>query len=159
NVVLVAVTAKPDNVDMSHEPVPRGQSITESVFGTPQRLGLCYLCETIANAAVEGAKTKRPQRTRQQQHIGHSGKAEKEVVIMSTSPARIHSWTYPAAVAGAHSGLRSGDDYRQSLRDGRKVWLNGEQIKDVTTHPAFRPIVDVRARMYDLAREEATADR
>src|SRR5262249_43947561 len=100
-----------------------------------------------------------PQRTGQQRHIGHSGKAGKEVVIMSTSPARIHSWPYPAAVAGAQSGLRSGDDYRQSLRDGRKVWLNGEQIKDVTTHPAFRPIVDVRDRMYDLAREEATADR
>jgi len=82
---------------------------------------------------------------------------------MSTFPARSQSWTSTSAVrsavVGARRGLRSGDDYRQSLRDGRKVWLNGEQIRDVTTHAAFRPTVDVRARMYDLAREEATADR
>jgi 4-hydroxyphenylacetate 3-monooxygenase len=32
------------------------------------------------------------------------------------------------------------------LQDGRQVWMNGERIKDVTTHPAFKPIVDIRAR-------------
>jgi len=30
---------------------------------------------------------------------------------------------------------------------------------DVTTHPAFRPIVDIRARIYDLAHEQATQER
>ena len=33
--------------------------------------------------------------------------------------------------------------------------MNGERIKDVTTHPAFKPIVDIRARIYDLAHEKA----
>ena len=49
--------------------------------------------------------------------------------------------------------LKTGDDYRQSLKDGRQVWIDGEKVKDVTTHPAFKPIVDVRARMYDMAHE------
>ena len=49
--------------------------------------------------------------------------------------------------------IRTGDDYRESLRDGREVWMNGERVDDVTAHPAFRPIVDVRARIYDMAHE------
>jgi len=32
----------------------------------------------------------------------------------------------------------TGAQYLESLRDGREIWLNGERIQDVTTHPAFR---------------------
>ena len=53
--------------------------------------------------------------------------------------------------------IRTGEEYRESLADGREVWIDGEQVKDVTTHPAFQPIVDVRARIYDLAHDPATA--
>ena len=49
--------------------------------------------------------------------------------------------------------LRTGAQYRDSLKDGRQVWINGERVKDVTTHPAFKPIVDIRARIYDMAHE------
>ena len=28
--------------------------------------------------------------------------------------------------------------------------MNGEPVKDVTTHPMFKPIVDIRARIYDM---------
>jgi 4-hydroxyphenylacetate 3-monooxygenase len=49
--------------------------------------------------------------------------------------------------------IRTGDEYRDSIRDGRQVWIDGEQVSDVTTHPMFKPIVDVRARIYDLAHE------
>ena len=49
--------------------------------------------------------------------------------------------------------IRTGEEYRQSLADGREVWIDGEQVKNVTTHPAFKPIIDVRARIYDLAHE------
>jgi 4-hydroxyphenylacetate 3-monooxygenase len=49
--------------------------------------------------------------------------------------------------------LRTGEQYRESLRDGRQVWINGERVKDVPTHTAFRPIVDLRARLYDMAHE------
>ncbi len=52
--------------------------------------------------------------------------------------------------------IRTGDDYRDSIRDGREVYIDGERVDDVTTHPAFQPIVDVRARIYDLAHEAET---
>ena len=54
--------------------------------------------------------------------------------------------------------IRTGDEYRESIRDGRQVWINGERVQDVPSHPAFRPVVDVRARIYDMAHEEETAD-
>ena len=54
--------------------------------------------------------------------------------------------------------IRTGDEYRESVRDGREIWIDGERVDDVTTHPAFRPIVDVRARIYDMAHEHATRD-
>ena len=53
--------------------------------------------------------------------------------------------------------IRTGEEYRESLADGREVWIDGERVSDVATHPAFKPIVDVRARIYDLAHEPATA--
>src|SRR5260370_3133643 len=49
--------------------------------------------------------------------------------------------------------LQTGQDYIESLRDGREVWIDGEQVQDVPTHPAFAPVVNVRARIYDLAHE------
>ncbi len=52
--------------------------------------------------------------------------------------------------------IRTGDDYRQSIRDGREVYLNGERIGDVVAHPAFKPLVDIRARIYDMAHDPAT---
>jgi len=54
--------------------------------------------------------------------------------------------------------IRTGEEYRESLRDGREVWIDGERVADVTTHPAFKPIVDARARIHDLAHEPATED-
>lgn len=54
--------------------------------------------------------------------------------------------------------LRTGDQYRESLRDDRQVWIDGERVKDVTKHPAFKPIVDVRARIYDMAHEARYRD-
>ena len=50
--------------------------------------------------------------------------------------------------------LRTGDQYRDSLRDGREVWVDGEKVNDVSSHPVFKPIVDIRARIYDMAHEE-----
>jgi len=55
--------------------------------------------------------------------------------------------------------IRSGEEYRAGLRDGREIWIDGERVTDVTTHPAFKPIVDVRARMYDMQHEAAYQER
>ena len=54
--------------------------------------------------------------------------------------------------------IKTGDMYRDSLRDGREVWIDGERVDDVPTHPAFAPIVDARARIYDLAHEDAARE-
>ncbi|HEX4766794.1 MAG TPA: 4-hydroxyphenylacetate 3-hydroxylase family protein [Lichenihabitans sp.] len=54
--------------------------------------------------------------------------------------------------------IRTGNQYRDSLRDGRRIWINGERVADVTTHPMFKPLVDIRARIYDMAHEPAHQD-
>ena len=51
--------------------------------------------------------------------------------------------------------IRTGEQYRESLRDGREVWINGERVRDVTRHPMFKPVVDIRARIYDMQHEAA----
>lgn len=53
--------------------------------------------------------------------------------------------------------IRTGAEYRDSIRDGRAVFVGGERVKDVTTHPMFKPLVDIRARIYDMQHDPATA--
>lgn len=52
--------------------------------------------------------------------------------------------------------IRTGEQYKASIRDGREVYINGERVRDVTTHPMFKPIVDIRARAYDMQHDPAT---
>ena len=52
--------------------------------------------------------------------------------------------------------IRTGEEYRESIRDTRKIYMNGERVKDITVHPMFKPIVDVRARVYDMQHDRAT---
>ena len=47
--------------------------------------------------------------------------------------------------------LRTGSDYLRSLNDGRQVFVDGERVKDVTAHPAFREAARSVARLYDIA--------
>jgi len=49
----------------------------------------------------------------------------------------------------------TGAEYLESLRDGREIWIYGERVKDVTTHPAFRNTVRMIARMYDAMHDPA----
>ncbi|HET7005068.1 MAG TPA: 4-hydroxyphenylacetate 3-hydroxylase N-terminal domain-containing protein [Candidatus Binatia bacterium] len=53
---------------------------------------------------------------------------------------------------------RSGDDYLRGLRDGRAVFLNGERVADVATHPAFAAGVRTVAGLYDLAHDPANRE-
>ena len=43
----------------------------------------------------------------------------------------------------------TGDEYLESLRDGRAVHIDGETVADVTEHPAFRNSARSIARLYD----------
>ena len=54
--------------------------------------------------------------------------------------------------------IRTGQEYRDSIRGTREIYMNGERVKDVTSHPMFKPIVDIRARIYDMQHEAATRD-
>ena len=54
--------------------------------------------------------------------------------------------------------IRTGDEYRESLRDDRSVWINGEKVTDVTNHPQMKPIIDVRAGIYDMQHAAETQD-
>jgi 4-hydroxyphenylacetate 3-monooxygenase len=46
--------------------------------------------------------------------------------------------------------MRTGADYRESLRDGRKVFVMGEgRVDDVTTHPATAAMVEHYVAWYD----------
>jgi len=54
--------------------------------------------------------------------------------------------------------IRTGEEYRESIRDGREIWIDGEKVEDVTTHASFKPMVDVRARIYDMQHAPDTAE-
>ncbi|MFF5179661.1 4-hydroxyphenylacetate 3-hydroxylase family protein [Micromonospora sp. NPDC000316] len=43
----------------------------------------------------------------------------------------------------------TGDEYVESLRDGREIYLYGDRVRDVTRHPAFHNPVRMTARLYD----------
>ncbi len=45
--------------------------------------------------------------------------------------------------------LRTGQQYKDGLQKGREIWMDGEQVKEVTTHPACKPIVDVKAPRFN----------
>lgn len=49
----------------------------------------------------------------------------------------------------------TGDEYIESIRDDREIWIYGERVKDVTEHPAFRNPVRMTARLYDALHEDA----
>lgn len=47
------------------------------------------------------------------------------------------------------TGPMTGKQYLDSLRDGRDVYIYGERVTDVVTHPAFRNAARSIARLYD----------
>lgn len=49
----------------------------------------------------------------------------------------------------------TGDEYIESLRDGREIYIYGDRIKDITTHPAFANPIRMTARLYDALHDPA----
>ena len=43
--------------------------------------------------------------------------------------------------------------------DGREVYIYGERVKDVTTHPAFRNTARMVARLYDALHDPKHKDK
>ena len=52
----------------------------------------------------------------------------------------------------------TGQEYLESLRDGREVYVYGERVADVTAHPAFRNSARTIAKLYDALHNPATRD-
>jgi len=48
--------------------------------------------------------------------------------------------------------LLTGKEYLESIRDGRRIYVGGELVNDVTTHPAFRNAAHSFAMIYDRRR-------
>ena len=54
--------------------------------------------------------------------------------------------------------LLTGDEYLQSIRDGRRVYVGRELVEDVTAHPAFRNAARSFAMIYDRKRAAENRD-
>jgi 4-hydroxyphenylacetate 3-monooxygenase len=54
--------------------------------------------------------------------------------------------------------IRRGEEYLESLRDGRRLWLMGQRVEDVTTHPALACCARSVAAVYDLQHDPAHQD-
>jgi 4-hydroxyphenylacetate 3-monooxygenase len=54
---------------------------------------------------------------------------------------------------------RIGTQYIESLRDGREVYILGEQVTDVTVHPAFRNSIASAAHLYDFQNQTEHIER
>lgn len=56
-------------------------------------------------------------------------------------------------------GIRTAEQYRAGLRDGRRVFLRGEKVEDVTTHPVLGVACDTIAAGYELCASDNPAIR
>jgi 4-hydroxyphenylacetate 3-monooxygenase len=54
--------------------------------------------------------------------------------------------------------LRRGSDYIEGLKDGRSVYIDGQRVDDVATHPAFSGAVQSIARLYDVSSDPANRE-
>ena len=47
--------------------------------------------------------------------------------------------------------LKTVEEYLESIRDGREVYLDGEKVDDVTTHPILKDLSDYASADYEMA--------
>ncbi|MGX1549173.1 4-hydroxyphenylacetate 3-hydroxylase N-terminal domain-containing protein, partial [Streptomyces adustus] len=52
----------------------------------------------------------------------------------------------------------TGDEYLESLRDDREIYIYGERVDDVTKHPAFANPARMTARLYDALHDPDRRD-
>src|ERR1700731_1518785 len=52
----------------------------------------------------------------------------------------------------------TGQEFLESLRDGRQIYIYGEKVADVTAHPAFRNAARTIAKLYDALHDPKTRD-
>jgi 4-hydroxyphenylacetate 3-monooxygenase len=52
--------------------------------------------------------------------------------------------------------MRSGSAYLAALKDSRRVYLDGAPVDEVATHPAFAPVAQTLAGLFDLAADPSS---
>ncbi len=62
----------------------------------------------------------------------------------------------PETIVAGKQRPFTGAEFLESLRDGREVYIYGERVKDVTTHPAFRNAAASVAKLYDALHDPQT---
>ena len=55
--------------------------------------------------------------------------------------------------------VRTGNEFLEGLKDGREVWLEGEQVGDITSHPKTARMAKTLAGIYDLQHSPENHDR
>ena len=63
-----------------------------------------------------------------------------------------------AATKKGSTFLRDGVAFKESLRDGRAVWVGGRRVEDVTKEPSLGPGIDLIAEMFDAQFDPAYED-
>jgi aromatic ring hydroxylase len=53
----------------------------------------------------------------------------------------------------------TGQEFLDSLNDGREVWIYGERVKIIAAHPAFRNSARMVARLYDALHRDHAEDK
>src|SRR5580658_8485042 len=86
-----------------------------------------------------------------------SARATLVLVFAEWQHCRRHATT--SAPNPGRNNMRTGAEYLRSLNDGRRVFVDGERVKDVTTHPAFREAARSVANLFDIAADPAQRER
>ena len=84
-----------------------------------------------------------------------NGKTKGKRDFMTTATEKRST---PASTTSESLRPMTGEEYIESIRDGREVFLYGDRVKDVTTHPAFRNSVRMTARLYYALHNPKTRD-
>mgnify|MGYP001352933162 CR=1 FL=1 len=67
--------------------------------------------------------------------------------------------TNTATRVGSRIMPQTSEEFLESLRDGREVWIYGERVDDVTAHPAYRNSAHSLAALYDALEDPLMSDR
>lgn len=58
----------------------------------------------------------------------------------------------------SQKGTKTGQQHLESLRDGREIFINGERVDDMTTHPAFKNVAQSVKQIFDFAKAPENED-
>src|ERR1700722_17464638 len=86
-----------------------------------------------------------------------SARATLALVFAEWQHCRRHATT--SAPNPGRNIMRTGSEYLRSLNDGRRVFVDGERVKDVTSHPDFRQAARSIANLFDVAADPALRER